>query len=651
MPLVERVLDAVPCESLEDHVARGGGRGLDAARRLGPEAVIDEVHSSGLRGRGGAGFPTGAKWRTVAFSASSITPTAVVVNAAEGEPGTFKDREILRRNPYRVLEGAIIAASVVGASEIVVGVKSSFTREIDAVRRAIDEIEVAGWCDGRTIRIVVGPSAYLFGEETALLEVIEGRQPFPRVAPPYRRGLGDEEVGHSASAVPLATESGQSAGAPAIVDNVETLANVPLVLAEGADWFRSVGTEQSPGTQVCTITGDTVRDGVAEVAMGTTLAELIEIAGGGMPGGRTVGAVLSGVSNPLITADELGTELSYEGMRAVGGGLGTGGFLVFDDRSDPVAIAHGVARFLSVESCGQCTPCKQDGLELASHLERLRDSNGGDRDLRAVERLTESVSIGARCYIGIQQEQVIGSLLARFPSALAGHADGTIRAAAPVVIAPIVDIRNGRAVLDPAQATKNPDWSHGPDGSDRVPVEYLAGTPVEVTIGEGPAVVGGSADAVTTAGSRRADDPLGPVLDAHRDVLADLDELPRLDPAARPVAVDGLRERLRVHADVTQRIVEPVVRRRGGDDGENAADAASEHEEAAVDLIDRLAAVSDGDVIPDDEVERLVSEIRGHLTSTERILTPLVEAELDEADRSRLAAAVEEARQLAEAGR
>ena len=247
--IVHRVLDERPCAHLDDHVADGGGRGLAAARSMAPSEIIDVVAASGLRGRGGAGFPTAVKWRTVAAAESADAVTSVVVNAAEGEPGTFKDRELLRSNPFRVLEGALIAALAVDAGEVVVALKSSFERERRIIGAAIDEIVAAGWMAADEIRVVVGPSAYLFGEETALLEVVEGRQPFPRVAPPYRRGLdpNDQPARRSASDVHLAGPGGTDES-PALVDNVETLANVPAIVAEGADWFRSLGTPDSPGT-------------------------------------------------------------------------------------------------------------------------------------------------------------------------------------------------------------------------------------------------------------------------------------------------------------------------------------------------------------------------------------------------------------------
>src|SRR6478735_6233446 len=251
--VTSRLLSGTPVESL---AASGAGAALVAARAVTPAVLIDLLTDAGLRGRGGAGFPTGLKWRTVASYTSPTQPTPVVVNFAEGEPGTFKDRTIVLENPYLVLEGALIAAHAVGASEVIIGTKASFTHERQRLATAIDEIAAAGWTDDIAVRIVDGPGSYLYGEETGLLEVIEGRPPFPRVSPPFRRGVDPSAraTGHSASGAAFAEEGG-GWNAPALVDNVETLANVPGIVREGAAWFRSVGTQTSPGTIVCTVTG------------------------------------------------------------------------------------------------------------------------------------------------------------------------------------------------------------------------------------------------------------------------------------------------------------------------------------------------------------------------------------------------------------
>jgi NADH-quinone oxidoreductase subunit F len=473
-----RVLDPDNVASMAEHLAAGGGRGLEAAGRLGPEATIDDVEASGLLGRGGAGFPAGTKWRTVAANRSAAVPSTVVVNAAEGEPGSFKDRAIIRRNPFRVVEGALVAATTVGADRVVIAVKHSFTPEIRRLRQAIGDAATAGWAPGVEVEIVEGPSEYLFGEETGLLEVLAGRRPLPRVTPPYRHGADEVSTEADATAsgsVQMAAPGDETAAPPTLVNNVETIANVPGLLAEGPDWFRSVGTVDSPGTVVCTITGDTRRHGVIEVPMGTPLAEVIERAGGGARRGRRLTAALSGVANPILPADLLDTPLSHEAMQAVGGGLGTGGFTVFDDTTDVVAVAQGVSRFLAVESCGQCTPCKQDGIAIADHLADLRASAISEADMEDLDDRLRTVIVGARCYLATQHQLVVGSLLERFPDAVAAHGSGAAEAAREVLIAPILDLDidrpDARAVLDERQRDKQPDWTYGATYSGTSPAD------------------------------------------------------------------------------------------------------------------------------------------------------------------------------------
>lgn len=425
------------------------GRGLEAARRLGPVGVIECLEASGLRGRGGAGFPTGRKWRTVAGNTSATVPTTVVVNAAEGEPGSFKDRAILRANPHRVVEGALIAATALAADRIVIALKRTFERELALLQAACQEMQVPGI----SIEVFAGPTEYLFGEESALLEAIEGRAPFPRLAAPFRDGV--------------------DVAAPTLVNNTETFANVPGIVAEGPDWFRSVGTDESPGTVVCTVSGRVQRDGVGEFALGTPLREVIEEVSGGALIGHELVAVMSGVANALLPADLLDTPMSYEALAAVGSGLGAAGFLVFDDTTDIAAVAHGVSRFLGVESCGQCEPCKQDGLALAGLLDRVRRSEADEHDLTEIAERTRTVSVEARCFLAQQHELVLDSVLKLFPEALRAHVDGNAPPADAEVITAIVDIVDGRAVLDEHQLNKQPDWTYDETDSGKAPADRI----------------------------------------------------------------------------------------------------------------------------------------------------------------------------------
>jgi NADH-quinone oxidoreductase subunit F len=470
---MRRVLDESPA-TFDSYRDAGGGEAITGARLVEPEAVIQVVADAGLRGRGGAGFPTGRKWAAVADFASSTIPSTVVVNAAEGEPGSFKDRAILRANPYRVLEGALVAAVAVGADRVVVALKASFAKERTVVQRAIHEVNAAGWAEGIEVTVAVGPSEYLFGEETALLEVLDGRAPFPRVAPPFRHGV--DEVGdgvESAAGLELATETEGTMAPPTLVSNLETFANVPCIVVNGPAWFREVGTGQSPGTIVCTVTGDTLRHGVVEVPMGTPLSRVIELAGGGTGTGRTVKAVLSGVANAFLPGALLDTPLTHEDMEACGSGLGAAGFIVFDSTRDLVACAQGVSDFLAVESCGQCEPCKRDGLAISDLLRDVCDSDAPPDAFELLTDLVANVSVGNRCFLATQHERVVGSLLSLFPDEVTAHIERRAHAVAPVRIAPIVDIVEDTAVLDDDHERKQPDWTFNDHDSGKWPADRI----------------------------------------------------------------------------------------------------------------------------------------------------------------------------------
>jgi NADH-quinone oxidoreductase subunit F len=463
MTLVHRVLYPRPIISLDDYLARGGGKGIKMAERIGSTATIERVLDSGLRGRGGAGFLAGRKWQTVAANQSATTPTTVIVNAAEGEPGTFKDRTILRRNPYLVVEGALIAARAVGADLVIFAMKEAFSGEIDRTRDAMEEVADAGWAEGITMTVFEGPDEYLYGEESALLETIDGRWPFPRVVPTFRRGL------RGADRIDTPDD------APALVNNTETLSNVARIVARGPAWFRTAGTEQSPGTMVCTVTGSTKRHGVGEVDMGTPLREVIAAIGGGPTRGHEIKAVLSGVANRVITGAQLDTPVSYEGMAAIGSGLGSGAFIVLDDTVDMTAVAAGVARFLSVESCGQCSPCKLDGITLTKRLALVSGSDATEYDMAEIEKRIGTVADRSRCFLATQQQVVLESIMEQFPEEFAAHLSGAAPATEPVLIAELLDIRDGKAILDERHLRKQPDWSYHNLDSGSVPVELYTG--------------------------------------------------------------------------------------------------------------------------------------------------------------------------------
>lgn len=646
MPLIERVLDRIECRVLDDHIDRGGGRGLEQARAIGVEATVEQVERSGLRGRGGAGFPTGRKWRTVISEPIGVAPPVVVVNAAEGEPGTFKDRQLMRMNPYKVLEGALIAAATMGAADVVVATKATFRREIAALRRAITEMEAAGWTDGVAIRIVEGPSEYLFGEETALLEVVSGRRPFPRVAPPWRRGLDDGAGATGATASDVALV-GQEPGADTavLVGNVETMANLPGILSEGVEWFRSVGTDSSPGTIICTMTGHCATHAVGEVPLGTTLREAIELIGGGAEHDRIVGA-LSGVANPIMGEALLDTPLTYEDLRAVGTGLGSAGFFVIDDRTDVVALAAGVARFLSIESCGQCEPCKRDGLAMSASLASLTGPTPSTADLDAIGPRLDTVTYGARCGLATQQQVVLSSALELFPEAFRRRAARDRDGAAEELVLPVVDIVGGRAVLDTSHLTKQPDWTHNPVDSGTVPfatnMAVHASHLVSETVVHVPERNARAAEAIAT-GRDPLPAALGPICELITDLRGQLDHL-----LAEPdgSAMHELRRRLDLYVDVSERIVHPwAIRAEPGPGDDDIWQA--ELDELAVER----EARADDERFPDEAgLHDLVERVRSILDRDEDRILDLA-ARLDEVHVDELGAGVSEAVATSQVGR
>ncbi|MET0276250.1 MAG: NADH-ubiquinone oxidoreductase-F iron-sulfur binding region domain-containing protein [Acidimicrobiia bacterium] len=478
---VARVIPSPPIDSFASYVAAGGGNALARARDLGADGILDEIARSGLGGRGGAGFPAGRKWAAVARNHSDLEPSTVVVNAAEGEPGSFKDRAIIRANPHAVVEGALVAALAVGADQVIIATRRTFTDEIAILQRAVKEIEAASWLDGITVRVFEGPEEYLFGEETALLEVIDGRAPFPRIAPPYRRGV-DEIVDRatevdsgsgSASHVELAGATGDSVAPPALASNVETFVHAALIVANGVEWWRAVGTDDSPGTVVCTVSGATQRAGVGEFPMGTPLRDVLEELGGGPLDGRAWVAAAPGVSSPLVLADDFDTPLTHEAMLAIGSGLGTGGFIVLDDEADLIGFAAGVARFLAVESCGQCAACKRDGLDISDALGRLAASGPLPDDLDLLRERLTTVTDGARCNLATQQQVVTESILLQFGDSAQAHAAQEVPGVSPAPIAAIATLVEGRVALEAEQADKQPDWTHDPIDSGQWPADRL----------------------------------------------------------------------------------------------------------------------------------------------------------------------------------
>jgi NADH:ubiquinone oxidoreductase subunit F (NADH-binding) len=430
----------------------------------------------------------------------------VVCNAAEGEPGTFKDRWLLRRNPYATIEGILIAARVVDAKAAYIATKASFGIEISRLRRAIEEMR--GPIDGLPVTIVEGPDEYLFGEEKALLSVIEGEGPFPRPAdsPPYELGL-------------FATLGSPN---PALVNNVETFAHVATIVRSGADSFRKLGTNDTPGTIIVTLSGDLARPGVYEVEAGVPLRTLFsELAGGPRPG-RVLRAAISGVSSGVILAEQFDTLSDFSSLALIGSGLGSAGFVVFDDATSMPRVAQAVARFLYVESCAQCTACKV-GLEIASRsIDAVFDPE------RASPEQFERALIGAqhapqanRCYLPVEGSILIPSLLQRFSDDFEARLAETKRGRGhnvELAIPKIVDYNEAKHTftLDALQPLKTPDWTYVTNESTAVTSSAPRARPRQptgpVTVRLAPEVASAVADLAQAEG-RDVDDIINTIVD------------------------------------------------------------------------------------------------------------------------------------------
>ncbi len=427
-----------PFRSYAEYRSAVGG----AAELPAPEAILDELRRSGLRGRGGAGFPTGVKWGSVA--SHPCKTRYVVCNAAEGEPGTFKDRHLIRQNPYAVLEGVLIAAHVIGAKKAFVALKASFTVELERLRAALAEMKPA-----LEIEIVEGPEEYLYGEEKALLNVIEGIGPLPREAhsPPYEVGL------YSTPGSPN----------PALVNNAETFAHVPSIVRLGGASFRKLGTDDTPGTVLYTLSGDLQRPGVYEAEPSLTVRQLLDQHGGGPRPGRSWKALLSGVSTGVLTPDRFDTVADFGHLSLAGGGLGSAGFIVLDDQTSMPRVAQSVARFLYVESCNQCSACKT-GLRIASAaLDALFDPErmAPDDAERAVVGATHAPQ-GNRCYLPVQGSILLPSLLGRFQKEVDQQLSENPSSSSEFLIPKMVDYDPTAHAFsyDQHQPYKQPDWTY-----------------------------------------------------------------------------------------------------------------------------------------------------------------------------------------------
>ena len=390
-------------EKITSYLQSGGYEGLRKTLTMSPEQVIAEVKASGLRGRGGAGFPTGMKW---GFIAKDAPVKYLAVNTDEGEPGTFKDRLIVERDPHSILEGVIIAAYAIGAhrafvyirGEFFLGVKRWIKAIADAYQHGFLGKNILGSGFNLDVSVHRGAGAYICGEETAMIESLEGHRGQPRLKPPYPAQVG-------------------LWGQPTLVQNVETLANIPHIIQRGAEWYASIGTSQSKGPKIFCVSGHVNRPGNYELPLGVTLREVIYEHAGGVRLGRQVKAVIpGGASTPIMTGDQLDTPMAFETLQAAGSALGTGAVIVMDETTDMVEVARRITSFFVHESCGGCMPCRIGGERLLRTLETVASGRGTSRDLTKLEELTRGITGITFCPMGTGMCEPVSSGLNRFRS-------------------------------------------------------------------------------------------------------------------------------------------------------------------------------------------------------------------------------------------
>jgi len=390
---------------IESYVGHRGYQAMERViTRMAPEDVVETIRASGLRGRGGAGYPVGSKWALLAASAGDTK--YVIANGDEGDPGAYMDRTVMEDDPHRLLEGIAIAAYATGATQAYIYVRAEYPRAVERLDRAI-RVARRKRLIGRNILdtdfslqvdVRIGAGAFVCGEETALMASIEGRRGTPRLRPPYptERGLW---------------------GAPSMINNVETLANIPTIMRRGADWFASIGTENNSGTKVFALAGDLVNTGLIEVPMGVTLRHIVEDMGGGVPDGKTFKAAQTGgPSGGCISAEFLDTPVDYDSLRNLGSIMGSGGLVVMDEDVSMPEIAKFFMEFSMDESCGKCSPCRAGTVQLHQILERITAGAGSRQDLRDLEHLCHVVRDTSLCGLGQTAPSPVLSTLHYFRS-------------------------------------------------------------------------------------------------------------------------------------------------------------------------------------------------------------------------------------------
>ncbi len=403
-------MGAVDPERIEDYLAVGGYEALRRAlHEMTPQQVIDELTRSGLRGRGGAGYPTAVKWGLVARAQAA--QKYVICNGDEGDPGAFMDRCVMDGDPHRVLEGMAIAGYAVGASQGYVYVRGEYPLAVQRLQRAIHQAERQGVLGARIldtpfqfrVDLRIGAGAYVCGEETALIASIEGGRGTPRARPPYPASHG-------------------LWGQPTLINNVETFANVPPIVRNGGDWYAAIGTEKSRGTKVFALAGKVANTGIVEVPFGIPLREIVYDLGGGVPDGRAFKAVQTGgPSGGCIPADYLDVPLDYESLSRLGAIVGSGGMIVMDDTSCMVDVARYFLEFSMIESCGKCVPCRAGTVQAFRLIDRMTHGQAVEGDLDQLERLCTYIQQASLCGLGQNAPNPVFSTLRYFRDEYTAH--------------------------------------------------------------------------------------------------------------------------------------------------------------------------------------------------------------------------------------
>ena len=400
----------IDATSIQEYIAIGGYKAFEKALfDMDGQEIVEEIQKSNLRGRGGGGFPAGRKWAQV--RAKEATPKYIVCNGDEGDPGAFMDRSVMEGDPHRLLEGMMIAGVACGASQGYIYVRAEYPMAVSRLDGAIRQARELGLLGENIlgsgfdfdIHISRGAGAFVCGEGSALTASIEGRRGMPRVKPPrtVERGLFDK---------------------PTVLNNVETLANVPHIITRGADWYRSIGPENSPGTKAFALTGNIQNTGLIEVPMGTTLREIIFDIGGGMRDGAEFKAVqIGGPSGGCLTKEHLDLPLDFDSLQKVGAMIGSGGLVVMDDKTCMVEVARFFMNFTQNESCGKCVPCREGTKRMLEILERIVAGQGKDGDIDLLLELAETISATALCGLGKTAAQPVVSTIRYFRDEYEAH--------------------------------------------------------------------------------------------------------------------------------------------------------------------------------------------------------------------------------------